>query len=261
MTDMPPTDTTQTGMAQTGGCGSTFAERHALLARGYGGRPDPVDPAHVLAMPIVLHIPKADPPRRSAVLSAAASAAVALCLDERVGAGGDWELPFREWVGGRIRKIARRARGAQWVSAQEVPGITVEVDGASARALVPGRVGDLDPRIKRLQIGGTDLEPDAPPAPVPNLPVFWVDAGLEMTVGKAAAQVGHASMLLAGALSSDACREWADLDFACSVRDADTAEWERVRALLDVGRAVAVRDAGFTEVAPGSTTVLGVSSP
>lgn len=64
---------------------SRWRERHAVLAAGYGGRDDPADPALVLAMPIVLHIPKADPPKRTALLEAAATAAVALCLDERVG--------------------------------------------------------------------------------------------------------------------------------------------------------------------------------
>ena len=149
---------------------SRWRERHAVLAAGYGGRDDPADPALVLAMPIVLHIPKADPPKRTALLEAAATAAVALCLDERVGftedgEPGPWHEDYSAWVGARIRKVSRRARGAQWLAAQEVPGITVDVDGAQARALVPGPVGELDPRIKKLQIGGTDLEHDEPGPP------------------------------------------------------------------------------------------------
>lgn len=229
-----------------------------MLARGYGGRVDPPDPSDVLAMPVVLHIPKADPPRRSSILEAAASATVALCLDERVGPGGEWEEPFLAWTGARIRKVARRARGAQWTAALEVPGVSVEVDGAGARAFVPGRVGDLDSRIKRLQIGGTDLEHDDPGAPRGDVPVLWIDSTLEMTVGKAAAQVGHASMLLAGVMTTEQCVQWADNGFACSVRDADKDQWRRAKALVADGRAVAVRDAGFTEVAPGSMTVIAL---
>jgi peptidyl-tRNA hydrolase len=238
---------------------STFAERHAVLAQGYGGRPDPDDPADVRAMPIVLHIPKADPPPRSRLLEAAASASVALCFDERVGPGGEWEESFRAWTSSRIRKVARRARGAHWTAAQDVAGVTVDVGDAAARALVPGRVGDLDPRIKRLQIGGTDLAHDEPDQPADDLPVLWVDPTLEMTVGKAAAQVGHASMLLAGIMAVDQCEEWAACGFACSVRDADAQQWAAARALADAGRAAAVRDAGFTEVAPGSMTVVAVA--
>ncbi|WP_243637013.1 aminoacyl-tRNA hydrolase [Rhodococcus sp. Eu-32] len=238
---------------------STFAERHAVLAQGYGGRPDPDDPADVLAMPIVLNIPKADPPPRSRLLEAAASASVALCFDERVGPGGEWEESFRAWTSSRIRKVARRARGAHWTAAQDVPGVTVDVGDAQARALVPGRVGDLDSRIRRLQIGGTDLSHDEPDRVADDLPVLWIDPALEMTVGKAAAQVGHASMLLAGTMSTEQCEAWAARGFACSVRDADAQQWATARALVDAGRAAAVRDAGFTEVAPGSMTVVGVA--
>ncbi|OZC82259.1 peptidyl-tRNA hydrolase [Rhodococcus sp. 06-412-2C] len=236
---------------------NTFDSRHAELARGYGGAEDPSDPADVLAMPLVLHIPKTDPPLRNELLEAAARATVMLCLDPRVGSGASWHDAFTEWTSARIRKVARRARGAQWTAAQDVPGVTVDVGGASARALVPGRVGDLDPRIKRLQIGGTDVPSDEAPPPAAG-PVLWVDVSLSMTVGKAAAQVGHASMLLAGAMSVEECREWASAGYPCSVRPADPQQWARALDEVRGGRAVAVRDAGFTEVAPGSTTVIAV---
>lgn len=235
---------------------NTFEARHGVLARGYGSRPDPADPADVLAMQLVLHIEKNDPPARSAVLAAAASASVALCLDERCGPGGEWEPALRAWVDARIRKVSRRARGKQWAEAQEVPGVTVEAHGAEARAFVPGRVGAIDPRVRKLQISGTDLPDDAPGAPEPGLPVIWIDASLGMTTGKAAAQVGHAAMILAGAMTFEQAGKWARRDFACSVRDAGAAEWERLSARVRAGEAVAVRDAGFTEVAPGSMTVI-----
>ncbi|MFE3293262.1 peptidyl-tRNA hydrolase [Rhodococcus sp. NPDC059234] len=237
-----------------------FRARHAVLAAGYGDRPDPDDPSLVLAMPLVLHIPKADPPARSALLAAAATATVALCLDERVGAGADgepgpWSADYRAWTGARIRKVARRARGAQWLAAQSVDGVTAEVGGAQARALVPGPVGALDARIRKLQIGGTDLDHDRPGDPDDGTVVLWIDGSLGMTVGKAAAQVGHAAMILAGAMTAEQAWQWARDDFRCAVRDAEPDRWSALVGELAAGRAVAVRDAGFTEVAPGSTTV------
>ncbi|MFD3591575.1 aminoacyl-tRNA hydrolase [Nocardia sp. NPDC058640] len=237
---------------------AAFAQRHAELARGYGGAGDPDDPAMVQAMQMVLHIPKAEPPVRSSLLEAAAAAAVAVCMDPRSGPGGEWEPRYLAWKRSRIRKVARRARGAQWLAAGEVDGVTVEVDGAQARAFVPGPVGDIDTRIRKLQIGGTDLEHDEPGPVDPTLPVLWVNAALEMSVGKAAAQVGHASMLLAGALPLDAVAEWARRGFGCAVRDADPTQWAALVAQVTAGGAVAVRDAGFTEVAPGSMTVIAV---
>ncbi|WP_227983487.1 aminoacyl-tRNA hydrolase [Nocardia spumae] len=240
-----------------------FRARHAELALGYGGGGDPDDPAQVQAMQMVLHIPKADPPSRSAVLEAAAAAAVALCLDPRVGPGGEWEDRYLAWKRSRIRKVARRARGAQWVASGAVDGVTIELDGAQARALVPGPVGAIDPRIRKLQIGGTDLEHDEPGPPDPQSPVLWVNSALGMTVGKAAAQVGHASMLLAGALTVEEAFIWAGRGFRCAVRDADPAQWARLCALVSRGdgasTVAAVRDAGFTEVAPGSMTVIAVA--
>ncbi|MCA2206561.1 peptidyl-tRNA hydrolase [Nocardia rosealba] len=235
-----------------------FAVRHAELAHGYGGNGDPDDPAMVQAMQMVLHIPKAEPPARSALLAAAAAAAVAVCLDPRSGPGGEWEARYLAWKRSRIRKVARRARGAQWVAANDVEGVTVDIDGAQARAFVPGPVGGIDPRIRKLQIGGTDLEHDEPGPPDPDLPVLWVNSGLEMSVGKAAAQVGHASMLLAGAMPVEAAAAWAEREFRCAVRDADARQWSELVAQVSAGRAVAVRDAGFTEVAPGSMTVIAV---
>lgn len=237
-----------------------FEQQHAQLARlcgpatRFAARIDPENPADILAMQIVLHIPKQQLPRRSALLAAAAAASIAVCMDERVRDGGEWHKPVSDWMAARIRKVARRARGAQWKAAQDVPGVTIEVDGAQARACVPGPVGALDSRIKRLQISGTELERDAEPTRAEGLPVLSVNASLGMTVGKEAAQVGHAAMLLAAALPAEAVSVWAARGFACTVREADQETWRRLlpEAL------VVVRDAGFTEIAPGSPTVIAV---
>lgn len=221
-------------------------------------RPDPADPARVLAMPVVLQIERADPPPRSALLAAAASAALAVCLDPRAGLDADevpgpWHAPVLQWCSGRIRKVSRRARGAHWVAVGELAGVTVDVGGAQARALVPVAVGETSPLVRRLQISGTELEPDRPAAVPDGVPVLWLDAGLEMTVGKAAAQVGHATMLLAASLRVDELEAWRASGWACAVRCATPGAFAR-----EVGRpgAVVVRDAGYTEVPAGSVTVV-----
>ncbi|MBF6176509.1 peptidyl-tRNA hydrolase [Nocardia blacklockiae] len=252
---------TESTDAVTWGLDAGFRARHAELAQGYGGGGDPDDPALVQAMQMVLHLPKADPPPRSALLAAAATAVVELCLDPRVGPDGEWEARYLAWKRSRIRKVARRARGAQWLAAGDVDGVTVEIGGAQARALVPGPVGDIDPRIRKLQIGGTDLAADDPGPADPELPVLWVNSELGMTVGKAAAQVGHASMLLAGALPVEQAYAWSRRGFRCSVRDATPQQWSTLCDRVRQGTATAVRDAGFTEVAPGSITVIAVPAP
>ena len=183
-------------------------------------------------MPVILRL-SAPPAARTPVLEAAAAAALAVCLDPRAEPGGEWYEPVDTWVAARIRKIARRARGAHWAAVQELPGITVEVSGAQVRALLPGPVDEVPKVVSRLQIGGTDLEPDEP-GPVPSgVPVVWVNGALELTVGKAAApQVGHARCC--------SRRSAGDRGAAFAVRSADAGQWSTLCDDVERGSGVAV---------------------
>jgi peptidyl-tRNA hydrolase len=226
-----------------------------LVARYAGSGPSRVPPeippepdGIVRAMPVVLRLER-PPAARTPVLEAAARAALAVCLDPRSEPGGEWHEAVAVWIGSRIRKIARRARGAHWAAVQELPGVTVEVDGAQARALLPGPVDDVSRVVSRLQIGGTDLPDDEPGPLPPDVPVIWVNGAREMSVGKAAAQVGHASMLDAAARRLREVPPYA-------VRTVGAARWAELCRAVERGEAVAVRDAGFTEVAPGTITAI-----
>lgn len=219
-------------------------------------------PEEVRAMPVILRLEKATPPGRTALLEAAATAALAVCLDERAQPGGEWHEPVHDWVSGHIRKVSRRARGTHWQVAQEFPGVTVSAGGAEVRALVPGRVVDVPKEISRLQISGSDLPPDEPPAAAPELPLLLLNPEVTMTVGKAAAQVGHGTMILASLLDDAELAAWAERGYACAVRTPSVAQWKQLHPGDDPAGAwrsrqvIAVRDAGFTEVDPGTVTVL-----
>jgi peptidyl-tRNA hydrolase len=219
-------------------------------------------PDQIRAMPIVLRIERAEPPGRTPLLEAAAAAAVAVCLDERAEPGGEWHEPLQAWVDGRIRKVARRARGAHWHAVQDLPGITVDIDGAEARALVPGLVVETPKEVSKLQISGSELPPDEPgPAP-DGVPVLFLNPEVAMTVGKVAAQVGHATMILASVLEAAELSAWSARGYRCAVRTPSVARWKGLHPGDDPAGAwrqrgvVAVRDAGFTEVDPGTVTVL-----
>src|SRR5262249_18641161 len=139
------------------------------------------------------------------------------------------------------------------------------------RALLPRLVVDTPRTVTRLQVEGTDVPPDDPPPPTEGLPVLWLPPALAMTVGKAAAQVGHATMLLASLLAAEGgvaqldC--WAADGYRCAVRTASPTQWaalaagERPDRAWRERRVLAVRDAGFTEVAPGTITVAAQSPP
>ncbi|QKT07830.1 peptidyl-tRNA hydrolase [Gordonia sp. X0973] len=238
-----------------------IAANHARLA-GYLDAPhrdDPEDPAQVWAMQMVLRVEKSDPPQRHGLLVAAARSAVLVCLDERSAPGGPWAAAMDAWCDARIRKIARRARGAQWTAAQQVWGVTASAD-EQARAYVPTMMGQVDQRVRKLQIEGTDVPGELPAEPGesesgPAL-CLWVNPGLAMTVGKTAAQVGHASMLGAALLSVDEALAWYRAGCPLQVCQPTPARWGELLGAEGHGRAIAVRDAGFTEIAPGSVTVI-----
>ena len=233
-----------------------LAARYGATCSGGPRVEIPPEPDGVVrAMPVVLRIERPPAPR-TALLDAAARAALAVCLDPRAQPGGEWHDAVAMWISSRIRKIARRARGAHWAAVQDLPGVTVHVgDGAQAgeaRALLPAPVDEVPKVVSRLQIGGTDLPDDAPGPPPGGAPVIWLNGALGMTLGKAAAQVGHAAMLDAAARRLTTVPPYA-------VRTAERRRWAALCTAVDRGDAVAVRDAGFTEVEPGTITAIAVS--
>lgn len=187
--------------------GVTAAVLEPLLDRYQGLTPEDFareeNPDEVVLMPLVLRIERHHPPRRTDMLEAAASAALAVCLDERSRPGGEWHEAVSGWISGRIRKVARRARGSHWRAVEGLPGRTVARGDAEARAFPPSRVRELPKELSRLQISGSEVEPDEAGAPEPGTPILWLNPDAPMSAGKAAAQVGHATMFLAALLHGD----------------------------------------------------------
>ncbi|GAA4839035.1 peptidyl-tRNA hydrolase [Saccharopolyspora rosea] len=245
---------------------SRYASWLAMPEEATADTSDEDDPGEVVLMPMVLRIERREPPDRTALLEAAAAAALAVCLDERCKPGGEWHEAMITWTRGRIRKVSRRARGAHWTAVQSLPGRTVRVGDAEVRAFLPMRVAEMPKELSRLQISGSELEPDEPGPPQAGVPALWLNPEVPMSAGKSAAQVGHATMILAALLRGDGLdaelERWAANEFRCSVRTADAGTWRRLHpgddpeAAWRRHRVAVVRDAGFTEVDPGTVTVL-----
>jgi peptidyl-tRNA hydrolase len=220
---------------------------------------DPRDDVPQFALPLVIRVEREAPPHRTDALDAAARAVLVFLTDPRVTApDGEWAEAVRAWTDGRIRKVVRRARGAPWRRAEELPGITVTEGTAEVRVFPPVPVDGWPPELSKLQVSGTELEdPQSPPDPPNGLPLLYLNPRLPMTAGKAMAQVGHAAQLAWYAADAKIRSEWKGSGFALAVRTASPARWTELLA----SGLPAVRDAGFTEVAPGSCTVVADLEP
>jgi peptidyl-tRNA hydrolase len=190
------------------------------------------------------------PLSHSAVCEAAAMAVVRLLTDPNP----EWQEAVHRWESGRIRKVTRRARGVRWEALQSLPGVTVEHAGAQVRSFVPGPVTQVPPELAKLQVAGLDLEDDDPDAaakpPDPPYAALALNPDVRMSTGKAAAQCGHAAHLLLRQSSESDRSAW--IAAGLRVHLVRGEAWRRC-----VHRAtVAVRDAGFTEVPPGTMTAI-----
>lgn len=237
------------------------------------------DPGEVRAIQLVLRMERDGSPVHEHALALAATGCALLCLDPRSATGGEWHEAVAAYGGVHIRKVTRRARGAQWQATADLPGLTLTDDAGDGQArteirvLVPGLVTDLDKRVAKLQVGGTDLPrgeaADRPRtrlrASAPEL-ICTVPAALGMTTGKLMAQAGHAGMLaaaLAAGTDPDLLQRWYDAGCPARVVTTDAETWAVLGAsIADPATAwrshhrLAVRDAGYTEVDPGTVTVI-----
>ncbi|KNB53349.1 peptidyl-tRNA hydrolase [Streptomyces caatingaensis] len=214
---------------------------------------DPRDGAPQFVLPLVVRLEKTAPPARTDALETAARAVLTLLADERAEGDGAWAAAVRDWQDARIRKVVRRARGAEWRRACGLPGITVTGATAEVRVFPPVPLDGWPKELVKLQVSGTELDdPAAPAPPAPGRPVLWLNPGLGMSAGKAMAQAGHGAQLAWWALDDAGRKAWREDGFALSVRTAGPERWaELTSSALPV-----VRDAGFTEIAPGSCTVV-----
>jgi peptidyl-tRNA hydrolase len=220
----------------------------------FADRSDDRDTAPQSVLPLVVRIERTDPPAHTDALETAARAVLTLLADPRTTEpDGAWAERVHAWQDARIRKVVRRARGSEWRRAEELPGITVTGGSAEVRVFPPVPLDGWPKELAKLQVSGTELDdPEPPGRPGPGLPVLWFNPEVPMSSGKSMAQAGHGAQLAWWALADRERVTWQDSGFALAVRTAEPGQW----AALTRSGLPTVRDAGFTEIAPGSCTVV-----
>lgn len=180
----------------------------------------------------------------------------------------------RAWCSSRIRKVVKRAHGAKWEKAlrlafgddgsradaimadseKSLPGAVLVRDFgptmASVLVLAPMRVSEQPPALRKLQVSGLVLDKTIWKVPPAGLRLrVLLDDGVEMSTGKAIAQVGHATQVAFREFSDEQYAAWAERGFPVDVSWGDVEG-----ACLASPPDVVITDAGFTEVKPGTRT-------
>ena len=216
--------------------------------------------APVLAMQLAVRVDRGTPPTVTDICRACALATIALLDDPRSQSGGPWHDPVAAWNQAQIRKLVRRGRGQAWQRAHEAPGVTVAIDGADARAFVPGPVDDVHPHVAKLQIRSTELP--APPTatslePTPGLHIA-VSPSVEMSWGKRAAQCAHAAQRAWLTAPPYTLAAWESTGRPIEVVQPSQELWAQ---LVDEA-STHIHDGGYTEIPAGTlTTVAWWSAP
>ena len=205
-------------------------------------------------------VEKLSPPLVEDIWAAAGLAVISLLDDSRSQPGGEWHEAVSQWSGARIRKLMRRARGANWLRAQQLEGVTATAGSAEVRAFLPGPMDEAPPDLAKLQIQSSPLNL---PEPVDSIPedlagsptlIVLLTPDVEMSWGKSAAQCAHSAQRTWEAADDSRRQDWDAAGRSIRVFLASEDLWSRTQDVAEVE----IHDGGFTEIPAGTLTALGL---
>jgi peptidyl-tRNA hydrolase len=156
----------------------------------------------------------------------------------------------------RPGKVCLRARTAsQWRQVLTQPhALAGDPDGEAAVALPPRRRSERGPLLERLQAMSTELAPPAADgAAADGAVTYLLNPAIAMSSGKTIAQIAHAAVMAA---DGGRLEEWVAAGCPALVLAPPRAVFAAACERDDL--AARVVDAGLTEVAPGTITVLAL---
>ena len=185
-----------------------------------------------------------------------AGAAAVACV-RRFADSLEWGEALAAWRP-RPGKVCLRARGGQWEQALALDGALAGEPAASAvLALPPRRRSQRGPVLERMQAMSTSLAPP-PDAPDPDdrraAVTYALNPDAPMSSGKTLAQIAHAAVMAA---DRPELESWVTAGCPGQVIAPDTAGFEQLAGAPRL--AAEVRDAGLTELPPGTVTVRALA--
>lgn len=178
------------------------------------------------------------------LIAAVAAASLAAYLDH--GDDPAWE----QWLAGRFTKSVRRGTTAQLEAMAPAALSVIKRGEAVAYGFAPMPYDEYPTPLRKMQVQGTE-RPRADHWADQGNPSLLLNGDLGMSTGKAAAQAAHGLWIWWLAVDDSERQEWERSGRPFSVYER--SGWLFHRSLDFTG--LIVKDAGLTEIAPGTPTV------
>jgi len=195
-------------------------------------------------------IPKGDHIHEDVVVAVATASVKALVFTRQFPI---WD----EWLAGPFTKTVRRATITQFDDATEYAVAAAQEGDTQVIATAPMRYEDFPKCIAKAQVQGTDYPHRGsylwPPILSDDEPLVAINPRVEMTTGKTAAQVAHGLMAAILRRDPEWIKGWVERQcpWGCFVAPtvSEFDSWA-------TNSPVHINDAGYTEVEPGTLTVV-----
>lgn len=205
------------------------------------------EPTGELVQPIILLVDREEPCSEDSGIAVAALASVKALLAHP-------RHPYwRIWARGAFAKSVRRADSKMFAKvALEFPDHELaRIGTARAIGFTPMQADSLPKRLAKLQVSGTVLPPGEPMEP--SSVRIVLDSSLGMSTGKAAAQAAHALFAWVLEGKPEDLDAWRAAGCPLSVERLESKPFSRRARTAD---GPVIRDAGRTEITPGSATAF-----
>lgn len=200
-------------------------------------------------LPIIIRVEKDETlrPSHEEAQLAAAYAMFNFFDSDKVLPDGEWGEHVSRWLDGRIRKVARRARGSEWEAVKQLPHVYASYGKAEVIILPPHPNFEPPELVKKLQISGIELAKETnhfKNGNEHNGLQFAINPNIIMSTGKTLAQVCHAVQLAIFKSNVETLNMW--LSHKTPIHECS---WDAYTSWT-----AEIHDAGFTEIPAGSLT-------